>query len=73
MKLTTFLMTYQHVLFSCSQSFQVFRESIRVLHDRPNNVSAPFAMETKKFKVNKFEIRLITAQESLEIKILNAP
>ena len=59
MKLTTFLTAYQHVLLTvtCSQSFQVVRESVQVLHDRPNNVSARFAMETKKFKVNKFGMR----------------
>ena len=57
MKLTTFLTAYHHVLFTCSQSFQVFGESVRVLHDRPNNVSARFAMEIKKFKVNKFGMR----------------
>ena len=69
--LTRFLTAYQHVFFMCSQSFQVFCESVRVLHDCPNNASAHFAMETKKIKVNKFGI--ITVQESLEIKILNAP
>ena len=38
----------------CSSNFQVFRESVRVLLDRPDDVSARFAKETKKFKVNKF-------------------
>ena len=37
--------------------FSVFCESVRVLHDRPNNVSARFTMETKKCKVNKFRMR----------------
>ena len=52
MKLTTFVATYQHVLFTCFQSFQVFRESIRFLLDRPDDVSTRFAMKTR--KVNKF-------------------
>ena len=47
MKLT-FFTAYQNVLFTCSQSFQVFRESVWVLYDLPNNVYARFAVETKK-------------------------
>ena len=35
----------------------VFRESVQVLHDRPNNASARFAMETKKIKVSMFGMR----------------
>ena len=52
MKLTTFVAAHQHVLFTCFRSFQVFRQSIRVLLDRPDDVSTRFAMETR--KVNKF-------------------
>ena len=52
MKLKTFVAAYQHVLFTCFQSFQVFRESVRFLFDRRDDVSARFAMETR--KVNKF-------------------
>ena len=55
MKLTTFLTAYQHVLFMCSQSFQGFFESVRVLHDRPNNVSARFAMD-KKIKIQSQQV-----------------
>ena len=55
MKLTMFLMAYQHVLFRCSQSFHVFCESVWVLHDRPDNVSACFAMETKISKLTSLE------------------
>ena len=52
MKLTTFVAAYQHVLFTCFRSFQVFRESVRVLLDHRDDVSTRFAMETR--KVNKF-------------------
>ena len=52
MKLTTFVAAYQHVLFACFQSFQVFRESVRFLLDCPDDVSTRFAMKTR--KVNKF-------------------
>ena len=51
-KLTTFVAAYQHVLFMCFRSFQVFHESVRVLLARPDDVSTRFAMETR--KVNKF-------------------
>ena len=52
MKLTMFVAAYQHVLFTCFQSFQVFCESVQVLLDRRDDISARFAMETR--KVNKF-------------------
>ena len=52
MKLTTFVAAYKHVLFTCFRSFQVFRESVQVLLDRRDDISARFAMETR--KVNKF-------------------
>ena len=52
MKLTTFVAAYQHVLFTCFQSFQVFHESVWFLLNRPNDVSTRFAMKTR--KVNKF-------------------
>ena len=52
MKLTTFVAAYKHVLFTCFRSFQVFRESVRVLLDHRDDISARFAMETR--KVNKF-------------------
>ena len=38
-------------------TFSGFRESVRVLHDRPNNVFDRFAKDTKKFKVNKFGMK----------------
>ena len=37
----------------CSRALEVFRFFL----DWPNDVSAHFAMETKKFKVNKFGTR----------------
>ena len=45
MKLATFVATNQHVLFTCFRSFQVFCESVRVLLDRRDDISARFAME----------------------------